>query len=487
MPGEEPNLTEDLEASIVGLPSDYHVMIGWDPQLNQDVGWITMKRGVDFDFASLQIRDYNLNIRGSVSEVASQESFSNSTDTKFSLMYDDKEALKNNNTMEESMGDQLSELTLQIPSACNNFAIINKDLVTCSYCYRKVTHLPSHEKKCQVKNAKNQKRVECPYCDFKPTSAGISTHIRCHFRTKRTCPYCKNVVREEKYESHLKKCSRCSVCGKVYKNKLLLLKHREMAHSGMRGRSKVLDEQSDIIGAFTVDEENSSNNVDISGISYKDRSEERVPILEGKIDYSTRISDQTSFSNIASVESKIYDVGSKEVKSSFNSQSECSAEIKRDEYVLEEAECRLHFEFQSDKTIIKKNIKILMSEPVEKAMKKFCTYKKFVRFSGSKQKDLEFKSNGTLLSGDEYAGSIEDGVIKVNETSNVDHGPGGGRCVDAHQSYSITLNSFSQDMKEDWPVLSSSKALPASTFENVDHDDDMKIGSTEVVVQFAEF
>ena len=487
MPGEEPNLTEDLEASIVGLPPEYRVMVGWDPQLNQDVGWITMKRGVDFDFASLQIRDYNLNIRGSVSEVASQESFSNSTDTKFSLMYDDKEALKNNNTMEESMGDQVSELPLHIPSACNNFAIINKDLVTCSYCNRKVTNLSSHKKKCQVKNAKNQKRVECPYCDFKPTSAGISAHIRSHFRTKRTCPFCNKVVLEDKYESHFKKCSRCSVCGKVFKNKLLLLKHREMAHSGMRGQSKMLDEQGDMKGLFTVDEEKNSNIVDVSGISDKVRCEERAPTLKGKIEYSIGINDQTSFFNIASVDSKVYEDGSKEVESSFNSQSDCSADIKRDECILEEVECRLHFEFQSGKIIIKKNIKILMSEPVEKAMKKFCTYKKFVRFSGSKQKDLEFKSNGTLLSGDEYAGSIEDGVIKVNETSNVDHDHGGGRCVDAHQSYSITLNSFSQDMKEDWPVLSSSKALPASTFENVDHDDDMKIGSTEVVVQFAEF
>ena len=85
MPGEEPNLTEDLEASIVHLPPDYRIMIGWDPQLNLDVGWITMKRGVEFDFASFQLRDYNLNIRGSESEVASLENSSNSTDTKLSL------------------------------------------------------------------------------------------------------------------------------------------------------------------------------------------------------------------------------------------------------------------------------------------------------------------------------------------------------------------------------------------------------------------
>ena len=103
MPVEEQNLTEDLEASIVGLPPDYRVMVGWDPQLNRDVGWITMKRGVEFDFASFQIRDYNLNIRGSGSEVVGLKSSTNSTDTKLSLMHDFKEALRSKDfTMEGS-------------------------------------------------------------------------------------------------------------------------------------------------------------------------------------------------------------------------------------------------------------------------------------------------------------------------------------------------------------------------------------------------
>ena len=478
MPGEEPNLTEDLKASIVGLPQDYRVMIGWDSQLNRDVGWITMKRGVELDFASFQIREYNLNIRGSGSEVANLESSSKSTGSKLSLMHDDKETLENNdNTMEESTGDQVRELSLQRPNAFSNWAIINKDLVTCGYCNRKVTHLLSHEKKCQVKNAKNQKRVECPYCDFKPTSAGLSTHIRCHFRPKRTCPFCKNVVLEDKYESHLKKCSRCSVCGKVYKNKVLLLKHRELAHAGMQGQSKMMDEQGDIKSTFMVDGKKNYNNVN-------DRSEERAPTSKNKIDYSTSINNKpTTLSNIASVDSKVNEDGRKEVECS---QSDCSEEIKREDYILEEAECRLHFEFQSDKTTIKKNIKIPMCEPVEKAMRKFCAYKKFVRLSGSKLEDLEFKSNDTLLTGEEYAGSIEDGLIKVNEKNDVDQGLEDGRCVDAYQNYSTILNSLSQDLKKDWPVFRSSKALPASTYKNVDHDK-MEIGSTEVVVQFAEF
>ena len=134
MPVEEQNLTEDLEASIVCLPPDYRVMVGWDPQLNRDVGWITMKRGVEFDFASFQIRDYNLNIRGSGSEVVGLKSSTNSTDTKLSLMHDFKEALRSKDfTMEGSTG----QLPLQRPGACNDWATINKDLVTCSYCNRK--------------------------------------------------------------------------------------------------------------------------------------------------------------------------------------------------------------------------------------------------------------------------------------------------------------------------------------------------------------
>ena len=236
--------------------------------------------------------------------------------------------------------------------------------------------------------------------------------------------------------------------------------------------------------------EKNSNVVNVSSTSYDDRSEVRAPALKGKIDYehSTGINNQTSFSSTAIVGNKFYEDGHKEVETSFNCESESSAEITRDEYFLKEAECRLQFEFRRDQTLIRKNIKTLMCEPVEKAMKKFCAYKKFTRLFGSKLEDLEFMSNDTLLTGDEYAGSIEDGLIQVNEKFDVEQGDGGGRCVDAHahQSYSTIFNSFSQDLRKDWPVLRSPKAPSASTYENVDHDD-MEIESSDVVVQFTEF
>merc|ERR1712083_876892 len=110
-----------------------------------------------------------------------------------------------------------------------------------------------------------------------------------------------------------------------------------------------------------------------------------------------------------------------------------------------EDECRLHFEYQGAKTIIKKNIKISMFEPVEKAMKKFRVYKKCVRLFGSKLEDLEFKSNDTLLTGEEYSGSIEEGLIKVSLKCDADQDRRGRCFVDVDQSNSP--RHFPQDQK----------------------------------------
>ena len=117
MQGEEPQLTKDLEASIVCLPpQDYRVMVAWDPQLNQDVGWITVKQGVEFNFDSLQVRDFNLNIRASgVDGGAIKEYPSDRTiiDTKVSAMRDNKDVLKNSEKPQEKcQEEQFCELPL---------------------------------------------------------------------------------------------------------------------------------------------------------------------------------------------------------------------------------------------------------------------------------------------------------------------------------------------------------------------------------------
>merc|ERR1719369_2687765 len=107
-------------------------------------------------------------------------------------------------------------------------------------------------------------------------------------------------------------------------------------------------------------------------------------------------------------------------------------------------------------------------------MKKFCAYKKCVRLFGSRLEDLEFKSNGTLLTGEEYAGSIEDGMIKVNKKND-----------DGDQRNPLNLHHFPQDQKKYLSLLRPPKALSLSAYEN-DHDE-MKIDTTEVVVKFAQY
>jgi len=448
--GEELQLTNDLEASIVGLPPDYRVMVGWDPQLNQDVGWITVKRGVDFHFDSLQVRDFNLNFRGlGVDDGASQEYPSNSpsTDIKPTVMNDKKDVLKNSEKpYEKCQEDQICKLPLYGPKTClPPSSNVYKDLVTCSYCKRKVAYLPVHEKKCPVKNAKNQKRVDCPLCDFKPTS--ISSHLRSHFRPKRTCPFCKIVISEKKFDNHLQKCK----CNKM-------------------------DDDQD---ALTGNDEKINSSVNMSGVSCENKSGDLVGNDNENLD-----------TNITSVDinSNGYfddDDESREMASILKCTSEVSAGYKKDRNNSEESQCRLNFEFLGDETI-KKSIKISMFEPIEKAMKRFCSYKKCVRLFGSKLDDLEFKSNDTLLTGEEYAGSIEDGLIKVTKKSDVGQVCRGGYFEVGDQRSPSNLHHFLQGHKKDLSVFTPSNALPMSPHENFDHDE-MEFDNTEVIVKFAQF
>jgi len=488
VPGEEPQLTKDLEASIVGLPpQDYRVLVGWDPQLNQDVGWITVRRGVEFNFDSLQVRDFNLNFRGlGVDGGAIKEYPSNRTitDTKLSVMHDNKDVLKNKEKpREKCLEEQFRELPpqkLHVPNDCLSPGYGSRELATCGYCKRKVSYLPVHEKKCPVKNAKNQERVDCPFCDFKPTSVSISGHLRTHFRSKRTCPLCKNVILEERYDSHLQKCRH----RKKWKHPDLHLKKQPC---NMMNDER---DEKEIEAAFTGNDEKINKSANVSGISFEDKSEEIAYTFEYKREDLVGNGYENLNTKSASVDSNsngyMHVDENSETTSILNCTSESSVGYKIEGNNPED-ECRLHFEFQGDKTIIKKNIKISMFEPVEKAMKKFRAYKKCVRLFGSNLEDLEFKSNDTLLTGEEYAGSIEDGLIKVNIKSGADHQDRrGGSFVDVEQSNPPNLQHFPHDQKNDVSVLRPSEALCISENENFEHDD-MEIDSTEVIVKFAEF
>jgi len=500
--GEEPQLTNDLEASIVGLSQDYRVMVGWDPQLNQDVGWITVKQGVQFNFDNLQVRDFNLNIRGFGEDGgASQEYPSHSTtttDTKLSVMHDKKDELKNSEKhLEKFPQEKVSELLLPLQKlhGPNTYLLsgsnVNKDLVTCSYCNRKVAYLPVHEKKCQVKNAKNQERVECPLCDFKPTLKGISTHLRSHYRHKRTCPFCNNVLSKEIYDSHLRRCGRCSFCGMSFKEEFSLLRHKELKHPGMRMKkpcSRLVDDEDEIKYAFTGNDEENNDIANIPDVVCDDKSEEIASTLKVKSGDLVGNEKENLYSNITSVDSNSNGYVAEDESSELASILKCtkgSTGYRKNGNNSEVDQCRLNFEFHGDETI-KKSVKISMFEPVEKAMNKFCAYKKCVRLFGSKLEDLEFKSNGTLLTGEEYAGSIEDGLIKVNKMSDLDQDCRGGDFADGDERNSTNLHHFPRDQKKDLSLTRPFKALPISAHENFDHDE-MEIDSTEVIVKFAQF
>merc|ERR1719233_11898 len=114
-------------------------------------------------------------------------------------------------------------------------------------------------------------------------------------------------------------------------------------------------------------------------------------------------------------------------------------------------------------------------------MKKFHAYKKCVSFFGSKLEDLEFKSNDTRLTGEEYAGSIEEGLIKVSLKGDADQDHRGGCFVDVDLCNPLSLQNSPQDQKKDASVIIPSKALSKSDHENFEHDE-MEIDSTEVVV-----
>ena len=75
---------------------------------------------------------------------------------------------------------------------------------------------------------------------------------------------------------------------------------------------------------------------------------------------------------------------------------------------FKDAFCRLKFEMEIAGQTLKKTFKTLMSNSVEKSMNNFSTH------VSRNIEDLEFKLNGIVLSGEELAGSMDLGLIKVS-------------------------------------------------------------------------
>jgi len=482
---DEEIITKDVEVSVACLPKkDYSVLLGWDPQQNQDVGWITLKHGTTIDFSSLQLRDYNMNVKKDLlSQKAEVCSFTKvrKNDKNVGLMSDKIIQLVGDNdrpnTQIEKVPEQEPKLplkkTVELEKLAESDDAIDEGVgssseakevkeipeiktsifQTCDFCNRKVTYLPYHLPRCPGKNAKNQDRVKCPLCDFKVTTAGLSSHIRTHVRAKKKCPTCGNEVYENKYDDHLKTCNRCAQCGKIFRNKVVFEKHMASKHPVFAGqRALEVDEDHTIADGFeALESGNTSENVPSTTELIQAASEAAV---EGENDEHL-LEGQSIFP----------------------------------EYDIKEARCTLCFEFEGDGIDMTKKIKALMSEPVEHAFKKFCNVKKFVRLLGYNVDQLEFKSNDTLLTGEELTGSIDGGLIKVTLRSD---GSLTVPCFPNDQqnhTLEVPAHGLWQRFQNDSSLFGSPVA-PIGKFNRTEvarlGEDEMSV-STQYVVDFSQF
>ena len=117
--------------------------------------------------------------------------------------------------------------------------------------------------------------------------------------------------------------------------------------------------------------------------------------------------------------------------------------------------CRMKFEMRIGERVIKKTIKTLMQKPVQKAIKKFTKHvdKDF--------DDLKFKSNDCDLSGEELAGSIARGLIKVSLISSDDH-----KVDDLEVSKDLITAADFEEIRRDW-FNRSARFSPSSSDQDI--------------------
>jgi len=476
---DEEIITKDVEVSVACLPKDYGVLVGWDPQQNQDVGWITLKLGTTRDFSSLQLRDYNMNVL--LSQKAEGCSFTKVRMNDNVGLMSDKNIqvgdIDRPNTQIEKVPEQEPTLPLkkivELENLAESDAAIDEGVGSssetkevndipeiktsifqkCDFCNRKVTYLPYHLPRCPGKNAKNQDRVKCPFCDFNATTAGLSSHIRTHVRVKKKCPICGNEVYENKYDDHLKTCNRCAQCGKIFRNKVIFEKHMTSKHPVFAGQR-----------ALKVDE-------------YRN-------IADG---FEALVSGNTS-ENVSATK-ELVEAASETAVEEENGEHLMEGQSIFPEYDIKEARCSLCFVFMGDGIDMKTKITALMTDPVEHAFKKFCKSKKFVRLFGHRVDQLDFKSNDTLLTGEELIGSIDGGLINVKlrngDSQTVPCFPN----FQGNQTFEAPVHGFWQQFQNDSSLLGSSEAptVKISTTDVTRFGEDEMSLSTQYVVDFSQF
>jgi len=499
--GGQAMLTQDLEASVTGLPSTYDVFVGWNPNSNSDVGWLTLKKGVTRDFKHLQLRDFNLNNLENINELSEKEKVTDSSEgyspaaclmDKISRDREDSKLMSvlNLKVQEEDVPSSVEKITSHDKTFVEKSEVMKSEKVSprvrmgkgiaataCVYCNRNVKDKERHEAKCPSKNAKNTERVKCSICGYRILRRGLSTHMKTH----------SYVTKNQEMI--------CPVCKKSFGSMLSLSKHTQLLHPNLPYHNepivKKYSESADVEQNRSVEKKNGiilSETVD-SGIGQKVSSED---LLRGEL-------SEHDFT----VKSEKF-VGDVQLQPAWDED--------------EQASCRIKFEMEVAGVVNKKTIKTLMSERVEKSMRKF------TKHVGHKFDDLEFKSHDIILSGEELAGSIDKGLIKVSLIS-FDDKEGydlevlndltpASNFEDLRKDYFEEMRcgwfktpplfhhstpaqsdtwSNSQEINEDFPMLDSVSAVSVGfsegatdTEDNMDIDGEV-VGNTEHVVDFSMF
>jgi len=408
-------ITDDLCSGVADLPGDYQLLVGWDPERSEDVGWITLKKGVVLDFNHFQLRDYNLHV-GTSSLTNEEEQGSrifktNSVNVKSKMFLgvsgveDDNRACVDKEIVRHVIDARLksSSETSSIKkdtsrigadySDQNNNSETKEDgesgiINNCPYCNHRVRNLSMHMTKCKSINSRNKHRVKCPMCSYRVRSRGLSSHIKIHFTPKSTCLKCGVIVREDGYEQHLERCRLrtrpvtipCSVCSKSFSSLVLVSSHMETEHPDL-SPSALLDERS--LEKYKEWVEVAANNKESECKEKEFR--QRNSKIWGEVLRGERCESVNSGRGMA---------------------------VLGDLIPIEKAICLIKFVMKTDGKMLTKTIKTSMTDPVEKAIKMFLS--KRAKVLGYADEDFEFKSNDIVLSGEELAGSIDKGLVQVS-------------------------------------------------------------------------
>jgi len=282
-------------------------------------------------------------------------------------------------------------------------------------------------------------------------------------------------VREDGYEQHIERCRLrmrpltipCSACSKSFSSLVLVSRHMETEHPDL-SPSVLLDERSlenykEWVEAVPNKEESECN-------------EEELKQKNSQICGETQRGERCESVNSAMGMTVLGDlIHSGDVEA------------------IEDPICLIKFVIKSDGKTLTNIIKTSMTDPVEEVIKMFL--RKSAKVLGYDDKDVEFKSNDIVLSGEELAGSIDKGLVQVS-VKTVEAKEDATTDFYMKKEYeskgyagdgTSTASYLSHDSSWTEDTMIASAPGDYSSYEAKEFDMKMNIDQAEHVLQFSEF